>query len=122
MPNELTQTWTWLSPLLVFAGVLALGLLLRILLMRALARWARSTSTRFDDVVLASVRWPSVLWVVLLAIIAAINSVDLPGEHADTVLRRGMSALLVLSITIGAARLAGGLVGGDYRADTDGGA
>jgi small-conductance mechanosensitive channel len=113
MPTRegLTGAEVWLVPLLVFAGVLVLGLVVRTVSLRMLGRWAAKTATRVDDLVIGSTRWPSVLWILILAVIAAFQLVDLPGEKPDIAVRRGLAALLVLSITIGASRLLGGLAG-----------
>jgi small-conductance mechanosensitive channel len=107
--QELAGSAPWLVPLLVFVSVLLVGFVLRILCFRMLHRWAAKTTTRMDDLVLASTRGPSVIWILILAVIAAVQTVDLPGEAADVALRRILAALLVLSITMGLARLLGDL-------------
>lgn len=108
--EELRGLGQWLAPLVVFAGVLLLGLVVRAISFRMLGRWASRTPTRIDDIVLASTRWPSYLWILILALLAAFQVVDLPGEQADVAVRRGLAALLVLSITMGASRLVSELV------------
>ncbi len=114
--EELTGTAQWLVPLLVFAAVLLVGLLGRALGFRMLRRWAAKTATKMDDLVIVSTRWPSVIWIFILAVIAAFQTVNLPGETADIAVRRALAALLVLSITLGLARLLGDLVV-TYRAE-----
>ncbi len=108
--NEWTGAARWLVPLVLFATVLVVGVLLRALAMRGLDRWSKSTTTRADDLVVAAIRWPSYLWILILATIAALHTIDLPGEQADMAVRRGLEALLELSVTIGLARLLGELV------------
>lgn len=103
--QELTGAAVWVVPLLVFAVVLVLGLVLRVFLLRALKRWAKHTVTKVDDHVVAALRFPSLFWVFILAVIAAIQTVDLPGERIDLLVRRVLAALLVLSVTIGISRL-----------------
>lgn len=108
--EELTGAARWLAPLLLFAGVAALGFFLRLLLLRTLTKWAAKTTTRLDDYVLDAVRWPSVLWILIVALLAAFQTVHFPGEHTDTAVGRALAALLILSITLGLARLLGELV------------
>lgn len=114
--QELTGTAQWLVPLLVFAAVLAIGLVFRMFGFRMLHRWAEKTRTRMDDLIIIATRRPSVLWVFILAVMAAIHTVDLPGEAADVALRRILVAVLILSITMGLSRLLGDLVP-TYRAE-----
>lgn len=109
LQNEWTGAARWLVPLGLFATVLLVGVLLRAAALRALDRWSQNTITRADDLIVASIRWPSYVWILILAAIAALHTIDLPGEQADVAARRGLEALLELSITIGAARLLGEL-------------
>ena len=97
----------WLVPLVVFATVVLVGMALRMVAFRMLHGWAARTTTKVDDFIIASTRWPSVIWILILAALAAFQIVDLPGEAADTAVRRVLTALLIFSFTIGLARLLG---------------
>jgi small-conductance mechanosensitive channel len=108
--EELSGAARWLVPLVLFGSVLALGIVLRLLLLRTLSRWASKTTSRLDDYVLVATRWPSMLWILIVALLAAFQTVHLPGAHADAVVGRALAALLILSITIGLARFLGELV------------
>lgn len=108
--EELTGAARWLVPLVLFAGVTALGFVLRLVLLRALSKWAARTTTRLDDYVLDAVRWPSVLWIFILGLLVAFQTVRFPGERTDAAVGRALAALLILSITFGLARLLGELV------------
>jgi small-conductance mechanosensitive channel len=103
--EPLTGAAQWAVPLLLFGAVFALGLALRTALMRALTNWSKKTATRIDDYVVAAIRQPSYLWIFILALIAGMQAVDLPGEQLDGLARRILAALLILSMTIGASRL-----------------
>lgn len=113
LPSELTGPARWLVPLLLFGGVLTVGIILRAIVFRALGRWAKTTTSQLDDFVLAATRWPSYLWIAIIAAILALHTVDLPGEQFDVAARRTLEALLVLSITVGMARFLGDVV--QYR-------
>lgn len=108
--EELTGAARWFVPLLVFAGVLFVGLVLRALLFRTLSHWSRQTSTKIDDYLIAATKWASYLWIVILGLLAAFQTVDLPGEQFDVAVRRVLGALLILSVTMGASRFFGDLV------------
>lgn len=114
LQQELTGAAQWLVPLLVFAAVLVVGIVLRIFAFRMLHRWSAKTTTKLDDFIIAATRWPSIIWIVILGALAAFQIVDLPGDAADTAVRRILTALLIFSITIGLARLLGDLAM-DYR-------
>lgn len=113
LQNELTGAARWVVPLLLFAGVVALGLVLRAAVFRALGRWAKTTSSRVDDFLLAATRGPSYLWITITAVILALHLVDLPGDQVDIGVRRTLEVLLVLSITVCTSRFLGDMVG--YR-------
>ena len=117
LANELTGPARWLVPLLLFGGVLTVGIILRAMVFRALSHWSKNTTSQLDDIILSATRWPSYLWIAIIAAILALNTVDLPGEQFDTAARRTLQALLVLSITVGVARLLGELVD-QRRVDT----
>jgi len=104
MPNgDSTGTTNWGLALILFSSLLAAGLLLRAIVFHALDRWAKKSKTRIDDFVLASSRWPSYLWILIASTIVALHSVHLPGGY-DVTARRGLGALLALSITMGVGR------------------
>jgi small-conductance mechanosensitive channel len=102
--QELTGAAVWVVPLLVFAAVLVLGLVARTFLLRALTRWSKRTTTRFDDHILTATRYPSYFWIFNLSVLAAMQTVDLPGDRIDLVLRRTLTALLILSVSFGVSR------------------
>lgn len=108
--QELTGAARWIVPLAIFGVVLIGGLLVRVQLFRMLNRWAKNTQTRFDDLLLASIKRPSGLWILMLAMLLAAQTIHLPSLQAEVAMRKVLGALLVLSITLGAARLAGDLV------------
>jgi len=113
LQNELTGAARWAVPLLLFAGIFTLGIIVRSALFRALGRWSKTTTTHVDDFILTATRWPSYLWIAITAAIVALHTVDLPGEEFDIAARRTLEVLLVLSITVGVSRFLGDVVG--YR-------
>lgn len=94
----------WLIPLGIFVGVLLIGYGVRAWLYRLLARWAEQSATRLDDVILQATKIPSLLWILLISAVIARQAVELDTELGQT-LDRVLIAVLILSLTLVAARL-----------------
>ena len=99
-----------LTALGIFVGVTGLALGLRHLAFRALHRWAASTTTLMDDLLLHSLRIPSIAWCLLTGIYVAVDTAQLPARAAALSLN-AVYALLVLSITAVLSNLAGSTLG-----------
>lgn len=97
-------------PLVVTTCMAALLFLVRGLAFRLLHRWAGRSQTSLDDLILASIRGPSLLWAVVLALFVGFQVSDLSPKHA-LVLGRALNVLLVLSVTAALANLTGRLFG-----------
>ena len=85
------------SVALTLAG-LGLGLLLRRHVIPRLARAAGGTGPPADDVVVAAVRGPVVLWSTMLGVYLAAQIAPLPGAIGP-VIRQGLVVLLIVSVT-----------------------
>ncbi len=90
------------TALLVIGGLL----IVRNVLFRLLNRWARRTDTQFDDLVVSSLRFPSVFWTVALGASLGVSLADLPAPYALWI-HKAIHLLIILSVTIAAANLAG---------------
>lgn len=77
-----------------------------------LRKWAGRTETRLDDIVLSSLRVPSVSWCVALGIYVGVGVSELPPRQAAYA-SRAIESLIILSATFAAANLAGRIFG-DY--------
>lgn len=95
-----------LAPLLV-AGI-ALGILLaaRTVLLRTAVRWSERTETKVDDIIISSLKTPSLFWCVALTLYFGILFSDLPAHYAER-LGKIIYVVLILSVTIAAANLSG---------------
>ncbi len=117
--NRLAEMTVWLVPAAVALSGLALGLALRRVALPWLARFARRSAWRYDEVIIEAVRGPVVVWGALLGLHIALRL--LPIDQWDRALGRAALALAVLSVTwagagftvgvIRAATAAGGLKG-----------
>ncbi len=87
----------------ISAAALLIG---RTIIFRIINRWAERTSTKIDDLVLSSIRWPSVLWAVALGIYIGIAFSELPERYVFS-LTRIIHVTLILSVTFATANLSG---------------
>lgn len=110
MPEFIRQmmahpSWEFLWPLLCGIGAFLIGLVLRRFLMRRLTRWAATTKWQWDDLLVAALRGPFILWCLMAGLYVAV--VASPAS-ADVVSVSGkiLSALWVFSLTLVVLRIA----------------
>lgn len=99
----------WLIPLSAFVGALALSYVMRMVTYRQMVRWAKRTATQLDDIVVASVQLPSLLWIVIVSLLIGVQFVPLSAEFAR-LLDKTLLVLLISSFTLVAARLTGAVI------------
>jgi small-conductance mechanosensitive channel len=73
---------------------------------RLLHRWAERTDTKIDDLIIKSLRVPSVYWCIAIALYIGIAVSDLPEKYVFY-LSKSIHVIVILSITIAVATLAG---------------
>jgi small-conductance mechanosensitive channel len=88
---------------------LGVGLTVRRMLFPKLARAAAATTSRIDDMVVAALRGPVVVWSLLIGLYAGATLVQLPAAW-DLVVRNLLIVLVTLSVSWSLARIAGGVV------------
>ncbi len=96
-------------PIVIFVLTMALGWLIRWLILKALRGWSGRSQSRAGEVLIEVLAGPMVIWVVILAAHVAIQSSNLPARITD----RGAESLFFLwmvSVTLMSMRLAGNLV------------
>lgn len=92
-----------------FAGVTALAVGLRQVALRALQRWAVSTASPMDDVIIQSLRVPSLLWCLLLGLYIGVELAALSPRPTLLVLNL-IYSLIVISVTAAVANLAAAML------------
>lgn len=97
----------------IVPGATALGctlalLLLRSITFRILHAWAERTETKLDDIIIASARNPSILLALALGAHAGLYFSGLPERHLGY-LGKIIHVVIILSVTIASASIAGGL-------------
>lgn len=106
----LAQHWKQLIvPLCVLAFTLALGYAAKRLMVRMLRPWAARSKGPAAQTVIAAVKGPFMIWVLILGTHLAAQSSDVP-PRATLWIGRGLLALWILSLTFVSSRLAGGLI------------
>src|SRR5574341_1345913 len=93
----------------VFAVATGLALFVRRLLLSVLRRWANTTETAIDDILLSVIRGPSVFWAVALALYVGIGTSVLP-PRVIQVSFSVLHAIVILSFTFVAANVASHLL------------
>jgi small-conductance mechanosensitive channel len=86
------------------AGSLLAGVILRAIISRALARWAKRTLTQMDDAIVSSLQRPILLWCVLLGLFIALRIREIP-DRLKVTAEHVLIALLILSVTLWIANL-----------------
>lgn len=96
-------------PIAVFCATVSIGFMLRSLLFNRLKRWSEKSKTQVDDIIIAAVRGPFVIWCLMLGIYFALETSQL----SDAAVNGAGKVLLVLgiaSITLAAAHVVGKMV------------
>lgn len=97
--------------LYIIPGAIAIGTLVVLLLIRAMAfrilhRWAEKTETQLDNIIIRSFKVPSLYWCMAIALQIGIFFSDLPDKHVFY-LTRAIHIIIIFSITIASSTLAG---------------
>ena len=103
--DYLLANWKELvRPAILFAAVVVLGWLFHRIAFGRLRRWAASTKTRADDILIDSFHGPFMLWILILAIHLATEYSSLPREVTRWSAKL-LLALWIISLTMVLARL-----------------
>ncbi len=105
----LHDPWQLVVPACLLLGTVAVGFLVRRLLFRALNRWAARTSSKVDLVLMQSLGGPILIWSFILGVYYATEWLELPARSTQLI-ERTLLILVIISLTMMAAGLAGDLV------------
>jgi small-conductance mechanosensitive channel len=93
-------------PVMASAGSVLTLFIVRSIVFRFLRRWVRKSETRLGDIILSSLRTPSILWCIAIGLYIGVDVSDLP--HKNVILiSRLIHIIVILSITAATANLAG---------------
>lgn len=93
-----------IMPFAVFLLILALGYMIRRLLFRRLCSWANKTKSEFDDIVIASIKGPFIIWCLMLGVYFALKLSRLP-EEGTSIAGKILLVLGIISITMALANI-----------------
>ncbi len=95
-------------PVVIVLASSAVLLIVRAILFRILHRWAERTETQFDDILIVSIKNPSLLLAVAIGIHLGLAFSDIPEKHLGY-LTRIIHLIIILAVTLASANLAGRL-------------
>lgn len=103
MPSSLTMTVVPLIIAVVATGVL---LVVRSAAFRLLRRWGGRTANRMDDIIIPVIATPSVYWCIAIGLYLGIALSEIPEKYVFYT-SKTIHVIIILSITVAAANLAG---------------
>lgn len=98
-----------LTPLAVFVSTIIAGYIIRKIIFSRLAQWSKHTKTQVDDIIIAAIKGPFVIWFLMLGMYLGLEISKLP-EEAVQIIGRLLLVLGILSITLVLANITGNLV------------
>jgi small-conductance mechanosensitive channel len=106
----LVENWTeFVWPAAIFIAAVVVGSLFRRIVFARLRRWASTTRTQIDNILIDSLHGPFLLWILILAIHLAAEYSDLP-RGVTRWSAKLLLALWIVSFTLVLSRLSGRLV------------
>ncbi len=86
-------------PLAVFLATIGGGYIIRRILFRRLLAWTKNTKTRVDDIIIAALRGPFIIWCLMFAIYFALEVSRLP-ENIVLIFGKILLVLGIISVTM----------------------
>jgi small-conductance mechanosensitive channel len=96
-------------PLGAFLVVFLAGLLARKIIFRRLVVLCAKTSSQIDDIVIAAIKGPFVIWCLMLGIYCGLKVSVVPGQYV-IIAGKTLLSLGILSVTLSLANIAAGIV------------
>ena len=93
----------------IFLAISAAALLVRKLTLSMMGRWARKTETKVDDIILDTIRHPSIYWSIAIGLYVAVGLSSFPPKVADYTLK-ALYILIIFSATLALANLISRLI------------
>lgn len=89
----------WMWPIAICLIVTAISYLIRNSLLRMLSRWAKRTRTGVDDIVISSIKRPSLIWCVMLGLYITILFSKIPEKYI-ILSGKFLFVLAIISVTL----------------------
>ena len=94
------------APLIITAILTFLLLVIRALSFRLLHKWAKNTESTLDNIIISALKMPSVFWCIVIALYIGVAISEFPEKYIFY-FNRSIHVILIFSITIACANLAG---------------
>lgn len=98
-----------LIPLVVFLVVVITGYVMRKIVFLRLAKWAEHTETQLDDIVIAAIKGPFILWFLMLGLYLALELTKFP-ENIVNLISKALLVLGIFSVTLVMANIIGQMI------------
>lgn len=104
-------------PLIISLGCAFALYMIRIVVFRILHKWAKSTETGIDNIIIGSLKTPSLFWCLAIGIYIGIALSELPSKYVFYS-NKTIDVIIIFSVAIAIANLAGRLLK-DYVQSSD---
>lgn len=101
---------TMLAPAVVTVVAAVILLIARTFFLGILRRWAKKTETKIDDIIIESIRVPSLYWCAAVGLYIGVDVSGMPHAYSFY-LNRVINVLIILSVTSAAANISGKSLG-----------
>ncbi len=98
----------FIIPAATAVGCMLLLLIIRFVAFHILHAWAKRTTSKLDDIIIASVKNPSILFAAAIGLHIGLSFSEIPDKHM-AYLGKILHVLIILSVTVASATLAGRL-------------
>lgn len=95
-----------LIPVGISVFIIFILIFIRSILLKYIHIWAEKTDTKVDDIIISSLKSPSLLWCVALGLYLGIELSELPAKYIFY-LKRVIHVVIILSITFATANISG---------------
>lgn len=89
---------------LVLSVTLFILLILRAVLFKILHRWAEKTLTELDNLIISTIKFPSILWCVGISLYIGLETAEIPIKYS-IYLVKSIHVLIIFSVTVALANL-----------------
>ena len=102
MMNIISRYEILITPGIIFIAVFILGLILRRVILSYVTQLVRGTKSQIDDIILAAIRKPSILWCVIAGLYLAVHYSAIKPQYSILV-QKAIIILGIASITLALA-------------------
>jgi small-conductance mechanosensitive channel len=92
-------------PLIVPSVLVSLLFLIRKILFKLFHKWADNTKNRLDNIVIESIKTPSIYWILAIALYVTIGISEIPEKYALYIIRT-LYVIIIFSVTLVIANMA----------------